>query len=172
MIERVHETPIGSLVLAADGGALVALRFMDRARDVTPSGLITPAGDFFSADDKIPSRDAPVLAEASRELDAYFARRLRAFSVPLAPIGTPFQLAVWAALRAIPFGETRSYADIARMTGRPRAFRAVGMANHANPLPIFIPCHRVINADGSLGGYGAGLEAKRTLLDIEGLSLT
>ncbi len=170
MIERVHETPIGPLVLAADGGALVALRFIDIADDGARE--LAPAREAGPARDELGSRDASVLTEACRELDAYFARRLRAFSVPLAPSGTIFQLSVWDALRAIPFGETRSYADIALMTGRPRAFRAVGMANHANPLPIFIPCHRVINANGSLGGYGGGLEAKRALLEIEGLEIT
>ena len=111
---------------------------------------------------------APVLMQAERELEEYFAGRRTAFSVPLSMHGTPFQLEVWEALRAIPYGETRSYAALAAQIGRPRACRAVGMANHVNPLPILVPCHRVLGADGHLTGYAGGLDVKKYLLKLEG----
>ena len=112
---------------------------------------------------------APVLLQAERELKEYFAGRRTAFSVPLSMHGTPFQMEVWAALRAIPCGETRSYAALAAQIGRPKACRAVGMANHVNPLPIFVPCHRVLGADGRLTGYAGGLDVKKYLLELEGV---
>ena len=102
-----------------------------------------------------------------RELDDYFAGRLREFSVPLAYPGTPFEVRVWDALRGIPYGATRSYLDVARSLGDPGAVRAVGQANGRNPLAIVIPCHRVINAGGSLGGYGGGPWRKQRLLSLE-----
>jgi len=103
-----------------------------------------------------------------RELDAYFAGKLRVFAKPLDLHGTDFQLRCWNALLAIPYGETRSYADQARAIGSPRGFRAVGMANHDNPIAIIVPCHRVITSDHKLGGYGGGLDVKEKLLDMEG----
>ncbi len=102
------------------------------------------------------------------ELDEYFAGTRRNFSFPLDLRGTDFQLACWRALRAIPYGETRSYADIACAVGRPQGFRAVGMANNRNPLAIVVPCHRVIASDGTLCGYGGGIDVKRKLLELEG----
>lgn len=110
-------------------------------------------------------------APAVRELKEYFSGRRRAFTVPLDLRGTPFQLRVWKALQRIPYGKTRSYGDIARQVRRPRAFRAVGQANHRNPIAIIVPCHRVIAADGTLGGYGGGLDMKRFLLNLEGAPL-
>jgi len=104
---------------------------------------------------------------AQRELEEYFAGRRRDFSVPLSIKGTPFQRAVWRALVDIPYAETRSYAEIAKTIGNPKACRAVGMANNKNPLPVFIPCHRVIGAGGKLTGYAGGLGNKRILLDLE-----
>lgn len=104
----------------------------------------------------------------ARELEQYFAGRRREFRFPLDLRGTDFQVACWRALQAIPYGETRSYADIARVVGKPHAFRAVGMANNRNPLAIVVPCHRVIASDGTLCGYGGGLEVKRKLLELEG----
>ncbi len=98
---------------------------------------------------------------------AYFAGELRQFSLALAPVGTPFQLDVWNALRAIPYGETRSYGELAERIGRPSAVRAVGAANGANPLPIVVPCHRVIGSNGSLTGFGGGLPLKQALLALE-----
>ena len=103
-----------------------------------------------------------------RELEEYFAGDRRDFSFPLDLRGTNFQLACWRALIAIPYGETRSYADIARAVGRPQGFRAVGMANNRNPVAIVVPCHRVIASDGTLCGYGGGLDIKRKLLELEG----
>jgi methylated-DNA-[protein]-cysteine S-methyltransferase len=107
--------------------------------------------------------------EASDQLLAYFAGTLRAFDLPLAPAGTPFQAAVWAGLQTIPFGETRTYRDMAEALGRPTATRAVGAANGKNPIAIVVPCHRVIGADGSLTGYAGGLATKAWLLRHEGL---
>lgn len=113
------------------------------------------------------SADTAPLRAASSQLTAYFKGERRAFDVPLDPRGTPFQRLVWESVAAIPFGETRSYQDIARTIGREAAVRAVGAANGANPLPIIIPCHRVIGANGSLTGYGGGLDMKRRLLALE-----
>ena len=107
------------------------------------------------------------LAPYARELKEYFDGERREFSMALDLRGTPFQLACWQALLAIPYGETRSYADIARVIGHPNAFRAVGMANNRNPVAIVVPCHRVIASSGSLCGYGGGLDLKRKLLDLE-----
>jgi len=104
---------------------------------------------------------------AVRELKAYFAGRLQEFTLPLDLRGTPFQKAVWEALLGIPYGETRSYSDIARAVGKPAATRAVGLANGANPVSIIVPCHRVIGKSGELVGYGGGLERKRALLELE-----
>ena len=100
-------------------------------------------------------------------LDEFFAGERREFSLTLAPVGTPFRMVVWHALRAIPYGETISYGELARRIGNPRAFRAVGLANGRNPLSVIVPCHRVIGADGTLTGYGGGLERKRFLLALE-----
>lgn len=117
------------------------------------------------------SRHHAALAELSAQLTAYFEGTLRAFSVPLDLRGTPFQMEAWQALQDIPYGEVRSYADIAGAIGRPRAVRAVGMANHANPVPIVVPCHRVIGSNRKLTGYGGGLDLKERLLRLEGVSL-
>jgi methylated-DNA-[protein]-cysteine S-methyltransferase len=110
----------------------------------------------------------PVLAEARRELLAYFDGTLREFRIPLAPNGTEFQRRVWTALTHIPYGTTISYADLARRLGNLMAVRAVGAANGRNPIPIIVPCHRVIGSDGSLTGFGGGLDRKRWLLHHEG----
>lgn len=110
----------------------------------------------------------PLTLRAAAELEEYFAGARRQFTVPLSPSGTDFQLAVWRALRAIPYGQTRTYGEIAAAVGRPRAARAVGMANHDNPLLILTPCHRVIGSNGKLTGFACGLEVKRRLLALEG----
>jgi methylated-DNA-[protein]-cysteine S-methyltransferase len=107
------------------------------------------------------------VAEAVRQLNQYFARERKEFELPLAPEGTEFQRAVWQRLREIPYGETISYSELARRVGNPKASRAVGSANGANPIPIVIPCHRVIAADGGLGGFGGGLLVKQALLELE-----
>lgn len=108
------------------------------------------------------------LAETRQQLDEYFAGTRKDFSVPLDLRGTEFQLRCWRALLEIPYGQTCSYADLARKVGSPRGFRAVGMANHDNPIPIIVPCHRVITSDHKLGGYGGGLDVKEKLLTLEG----
>ena len=108
------------------------------------------------------------LANTRKQLDEYFAGQRREFTMDLDLRGTDFQLRCWNALLAIPYGETCSYADLARKVGSPRGFRAVGMANHDNPIPIIVPCHRVITSDHKLGGYGGGLDVKEKLLDMEG----
>jgi methylated-DNA-[protein]-cysteine S-methyltransferase len=110
----------------------------------------------------------PLIQEACRQLEKYFAGELRQFDLPLDLRGTPFQMRVWAALLAIPYGQTRSYSQLARQIGAPHAARAVGSANHANPIAILVPCHRVIAAGGALAGYGGGLDRKRFLLQLEG----
>lgn len=111
--------------------------------------------------------ETPLLLQAEKELEEYFAGRRSHFSVPLSMHGTAFQLRVWQALMQIPYGAVVSYGELARKLGKPQACRAVGMANHANPLPIFVPCHRVVGADGKLTGYRGGLEIKRFLLNLE-----
>lgn len=111
--------------------------------------------------------ETPLLKEAVRQLKSYFAGELREFTLPLAPEGTDFMKKVWAALCEIPYGQTASYKEIAEKIGAPKAARAVGLANNRNPIPVFIPCHRVIGADGSLTGYAGGLDMKKRLLDLE-----
>ena len=111
--------------------------------------------------------ETPLLRAAREALLAYFAGERRDFDLPLAPAGTDFQRAVWDALRAIPYGQTRTYGEIAAAVGRPKAVRAVGQANHVNPLPIFIPCHRVVGKGGALTGYAGGLDLKGALLALE-----
>ena len=115
-----------------------------------------------------PEGETPLTGQAAAELKEYFDRRRKCFTVPVSPHGTEFQLAVWKALRDIPYGQTRTYGEIAAAVGRPKAARAVGMANHDNPLLIITPCHRVVGKDGSLTGFACGLEVKRNLLELEG----
>lgn len=118
----------------------------------------------------VPEGETPLTLRAAAELEEYFSGQREAFTLPLSPHGTEFQRAVWAALRAIPYGQTRTYGEIAAAVGRPRAARAVGMANHDNPLLIFTPCHRVVGKNGALTGFACGLEVKRRLLELEGVS--
>jgi O-6-methylguanine DNA methyltransferase len=176
-METLHSTvfnsPIGPLFLAASQNGLVALEFDARLpgqqtirpnpRDLREESARRHSSSKFQF---VPS--AEVLQPFVRELEEYFAGHRRQFSFPLDLRGTDFQLACWRALVAIPYGETRSYADIARAVGRPTGFRAVGMANNRNPVAIVVPCHRVIASDGSLCGYGGGLDLKRKLLELEG----
>jgi len=148
------DSPLGELMLAGEGGELAILSL--------PSGKGRRRPERGWTEDAAPFRDAV------RQLAQYFAGRRERFELELAPVGTEFQHAVWRALARIPYGRTWSYGELARRIGRPRAVRAVGLANGANPLPIVLPCHRVIGADGSLTGYGGGLPAKRLLLELEG----
>lgn len=135
-------------------------------------GMLDPAGSVAAPAEAARNDDTPpLLQEAARQLAAYFAGKLRRFELPLRPAGTPFQQRVWAALCEIPYGEVRSYGAIAARIGSPKSARAVGRANHGNPLPIVIPCHRVIGASGALTGYGGGLPIKEYLLRIEGYRL-
>ena len=142
-------SPVGKLILTGDGVNLTGLYWNDAT---PPAGAAEDAGPF-----------AAVLAE----LDAYFAGELTAFTVPVAPHGTPFQVKAWAALVGIPHGTTISYGEQARRLGVPNASRAVGAANGRNPVSIVVPCHRVVGGNGSLTGYGGGLERKKWLLDFE-----
>lgn len=142
------------LFMFADGDALTAIRF--REEDFPESERSD--GDV-------------VLLQAKEELEQYWQGRRRVFSVNYEADGTPFQCEVWKALTEIPFGEVRSYAEIAKVIGKEKAVRAVGAANGANPIPIIIPCHRVLTSDGTLGGYGGGLDVKRALLAREGILL-
>jgi AraC family transcriptional regulator of adaptative response/methylated-DNA-[protein]-cysteine methyltransferase len=156
------DTPLGPMTAIGDEEALYLLEYVDRRgleRQIERLRIRTGAGI-------LPGRTGPI-AQIERELAGYFARRLMRFETKLARLGSPFQNAVWDALRTIPPGETRSYAEIARAVGKPRAVRAAAQANGANPFAIVIPCHRVIGADGGLGGYGGGLTRKRWLLDHE-----
>ncbi len=121
--------------------------------------------------EEIPTDDHPHLAHAAQELRAYFTGELTAFTVPLDPPGTDFQRAVWTALSAIPHGRTVTYGDISRRIGQPRGSQAVGLANGANPLPIIVPCHRVVGANGKLTGYSGGIERKKWLLRHESAAL-
>jgi methylated-DNA-[protein]-cysteine S-methyltransferase len=154
---RSIESPVGALLLAGDGLTLRRLAFLRGTAAVPETGW------------KADSRG--VLDPVCRELDRYFAGRLRAFATRVAPDGTAFQRRVWRALCDIPYGTTTSYGELARTIGAETAVRAVGAANGANPIAIIVPCHRVIGANGSLTGFGGGLHVKRLLLEHEGALL-
>ena len=143
------DTPVGAMWLVQDEDALVELKL---------PGDAAPEGE---------PMEAPLLRKAASQLDEYFQGKRGVFDLPLKPEGTQFRRSVWAALLKIPAGKTVSYGDIARAIGKPNASRAVGSANHNNPLPVFIPCHRVIGSGGALVGYGGGLDLKEKLLALE-----
>lgn len=145
-----YQTEIGKIAITENGTAITGLYF---SKEKFPE----------DAEEK----ETTLLKEAAKQLTEYFQGKRKRFELPLAPNGTEFQQKVWKALMDIPFGETRSYGEIAVSVGNPKAARAVGMANNRNPIPIFIPCHRVIGANGKLVGYGGGLEIKEYLLNIE-----
>lgn len=148
------QSPVGTLLLTADETALSGIYF---------------EGEEAVVDETWQRRaEHPVLLAARGQLEEYFAGRRKRFDLALAPVGTDFQRRVWKALEVIPWGETQSYGALARKIGKPKAMRAVGAANGANPIPIVVPCHRVIGANGSLTGYGGGLWRKRKLLALEG----
>ncbi|MDQ2751049.1 MAG: methylated-DNA--[protein]-cysteine S-methyltransferase [Actinomycetota bacterium] len=147
------ESPIGALLLVRD--------------DVGLTGLYLPHGKYPVTVAPSWERDDGAFADVTSQLEEYFAGRRREFDLPLRPIGTAFQLRVWNALLDIPYGQTTSYGKTAAEIGAPTASRAVGLANGQNPIPIIIPCHRVVGANGSLTGYGGGLDAKRWLLAHE-----
>jgi methylated-DNA-[protein]-cysteine S-methyltransferase len=150
-------SPVGPIFLATSERGLVRLEFESRVQRLDQQVI------------QLKSRKT--LGPYLQELEEYFAGKRRQFSIPLDLRGTEFQLKCWRALLAIPYGETRSYRDLARAIGHPHAFRAVGMSNNRNPVAIVVPCHRVIAADGSLCGYGGGLDIKLKLLELEGARL-
>jgi len=170
-METLHCTTmhsaIGPLFLAASAQGLVALEFDAR---LPGQQSIRPNPRHLREEKRgFKFEESPRLLQLYvRELEEYFAGKRREFTFPLDLRGTDFQKACWQALLAIPYGETRTYADIARAVGKPNAFRAVGMANNRNPIAIVVPCHRVIASDGTLCGYGGGLDVKRKLLELEG----
>ena len=147
------DSPIGKLLLAGDANGLQQILFSTDGRPATP--------------DPEWIEDPSALAEAIRQLKAYFAGELENFDLSLSPQGTPFQQKVWSELQKIPYGETVSYGELARRIGNPKASRAVGLANGSNPISIVIPCHRVIGSNGKLTGYGGGLPIKEKLLALE-----
>jgi methylated-DNA-[protein]-cysteine S-methyltransferase len=149
---RTVDSPVGMLTLAGRNDRLRHLRMDDQTYEPSHEGWEAADGSF---------------ADAAAQLEAYFAGDLVEFDLELDMVGTEFQRRVWAALLTIPYGETRSYGQIAQQVGSPSAFRAVGLANGHNPIGIIVPCHRVIGANGSLTGYGGGIERKRSLLDLE-----
>ena len=158
LFRTVVASPIGELRLTSDGEALVEL-YMESDGAPAPAAVGTGA--------EVDDGEDAVLRLAREQLAAYFAGDLTAFDIPLAARGTPFQRRVWAALRSVPFGATVSYGEIAHRIGSPAAVRAVGAANGRNPLPIVVPCHRVVGADGSLTGFGGGIARKQWLLAHE-----
>lgn len=154
ILYREFDSPVGTLTVAATDAGLHAIEFPRNRHPADREGW-TPG-------------DHRVLDLVARQLDDYFAARRCVFDLPLAPRGTDFQRTVWMTLAGIGYGETISYAQLAQRVGRPTAMRAVGAANGRNPLPIVLPCHRVIGADGALTGFGGGLPTKQFLLELEG----
>jgi len=152
------ESPVGPLLLAGESNALRLVSFETSKHAALPRPEL--------------QQNAEAFAEVIRQLQAYFGGDLKEFDLPLALEGTEFQLRVWKALRKIPYGETISYAQLAERIGNPKAVRAVGLANGSNPIPIIVPCHRVIGSDGSLTGFGGGLSAKKRLLELENRQLS
>jgi O-6-methylguanine DNA methyltransferase len=153
MYYNIIESPIGPILLAGNEEGLKHLVFMKRGRKMEIPESWVENKEFFR--------------EAARELDDYFSGKLEFFDLKLAPKGTDFQKSVWKALCEIPYGETRTYKEIAISIGKPKAYRAVGLANNRNPIAIIIPCHRVIGANGKLTGYASGLDIKEFLLKLE-----
>lgn len=149
----IVDTPVGAVTIVGGAAGIQGLYYAEHR----PAPDETRFGD----------RDDAALADAAEQLRAYFAGERTTFDLALDPVGTPFQLRVWEALREIPYGETRTYGWIAASIGQPTAVRAVGLANSRNPISIVVPCHRVVGSSGKLTGYAGGLVCKRTLLDLE-----
>ena len=147
----VVDSPLGPLTLVADAGAVIGLYMVDQRHRPLIDGR----------------RDDGALPELREQLEAFWRRELKEFDVPIQTAGSPFQQAVWAGLRTIPYGETWSYGELAEAIGRPGASRAVGLANGRNPIGVVVPCHRVVGSSGNLTGYGGGLARKQWLLDLE-----
>lgn len=153
-VHTVVDSPCGPLTLVARDGRLAGLYMTDQRHRPPQESFGPPAA-------------LPAFERAAEQLAAYFAGDLTSFDIELAMVGTPFQQRVWAALCEIPYGETASYGELAQSLGQPGASRAVGLANGKNPIGVIVPCHRVVGANGSLTGYGGGLDRKRWLLDFE-----
>jgi methylated-DNA-[protein]-cysteine S-methyltransferase len=167
LVWTVVDSPIDDLLLTTSDGLLRSIWFSPHAERPGP-----PLRDVVDRLGAERDDDQPLLRRAATQLTEYFAGRRHEFELPLGPVGTSFQHQVWAALRTIPYGETWSYGELAAAIGKsPSASRAVGLANGSNPIPVVIPCHRVIGADGTLTGFGGGLPRKRYLLDLEQPSL-
>ena len=168
----VQDSPCGPLLCVVDEtGAVVRIEFIAGREKREPPRAPRDLAAAMERQGIEVVEDAARTAELRRQLGEYFAGERREFALRLAPAGTPFERSVWDELLAIPFGETRSYGEIAQAIGRPGAARAVGRANGSNPIPIVVPCHRVIGANGSLTGFGGGLAAKSHLLELEGRRL-
>lgn len=150
MYYKIIDTPLGKITLTCNNKSLISLNFGEMKSDF------------------INEPQHPIIKITEEQLNRYFAGKLKMFQVPLNPKGTIFQKTVWNTLLEIPFGKTMSYGEVAKKLGNPKSVRAVGQANNKNPIPIIIPCHRVIGKDGSLVGYGGGLEIKKYLLALEG----
>lgn len=151
---QTYVLPLGETTIVEEDGRIVLLGLSAKDKAAIPADALR--------------KESPLLRQARAQLEEYLAGRRRSFDLPLAPSGTEFQCKVWEALTRIPYGETRSYKQIAEAVGCPRGCRAVGLANNRNPISIVIPCHRVIGADGRLVGYGGGLPLKEALLRLEG----
>ena len=149
------DSPVGVLTIAGEGDALRFILFCTGNRAASPGRDWQESG-------------SGIVGETIRQLQEYFEKTRTGFDLPLKPAGTPFQMSVWRELQSISYGKTISYGELARRIGRPSASRAVGAANGANPIPIVIPCHRVIGSNGGMTGYGGGLSIKKILLDLEG----
>jgi len=145
-----YNTVIGKIGIAEIGGSITNVYFEN---DILPQNIAEV--------------ETPLLVEASQQLDRYLMGKLKQFTLPLSPVGTPFMQQVWSQLCDIPYGQTATYKEIAVKTGNGKASRAIGLANNRNPIPVFIPCHRVIGSNGTLTGYRGGLEVKKILLNIE-----
>ena len=150
MYAKFYKYEIGEIGIAEEDGFITRIYF---TKDILPKDII-----FF---------ETPLILEASVQIESYFNGKLKDFILPLAPLGTDFMKRTWKSLVKIPYGKTATYKDIAEEIGHPKAYRAVGLANNRNPIPIIIPCHRVIGSDGSLIGYRGGLDLKKKLLDLE-----
>jgi methylated-DNA-[protein]-cysteine S-methyltransferase len=150
------ETPLGRMLLVANGKGLCGLHFVGQK--------------YFPKIDRSWKRGGGPVAHARRELEGYFSGKRKAFTVPLAPEGTPFQRAIWKEIAKVPFGETLTYAELARRAGYPGCARAAGAATGRNPIGVIVPCHRIVGTDGSLTGYAGGLPKKKALLALEGVA--
>lgn len=185
MWREILESPIGRIYVEADEEGITGVGTMRELGEIETGKILGVQEDNYDNADNVTNvsdflrslhlsknadkKSAALVKEACRQLTEYFAGKRTAFDIPLHEKGTAFQKQVWQALREIPYGETRSYGQIAERIGNPKASRAVGMANHHNPILIITPCHRVIGADGRLTGFGSGLPAKQALLEIEGI---